>query len=86
MNLHSKSEGIIKENVNYLYNELQSNKVKNIISTITGCGLMIKDYHEHLNKLLLCMRKQKISQSSMDIFEFILNNEKLIFDFLKNKF
>ena len=28
MNLHSKSEEIIKENVNYLYNELESNKVK----------------------------------------------------------
>ena len=84
MNLHSKSEEIIKENVNYLYNELESNKVKNIISTITGCGLMIKDYHEQFEQNSLMHEKaKKISQSSMDIFEFILNNEKLIFNFLK---
>lgn len=84
MNLHSKSEEIIKENVNYLYNALESNKVKNIISTITGCGLMIKDYHEQFGQNSLMHEKaKKISQSSMDIFEFILNNEKLIFNFLK---
>ncbi|MEK9993136.1 MAG: glycolate oxidase subunit GlcF [Hydrogenophilales bacterium] len=84
MNLHSKSEEIIKENVNYLYNELESNKVKNIISTITGCGLMIKDYHEQFGQNSPMHEKaKKISQSSMDIFEFILNNEKLIFNFLK---
>ena len=84
MNLHSKSEEIIKENVNYLYNELESNKVKNIISTITGCGLMIKDYHEQFEQNSPMHEKaKKISQSSMDIFEFILNNEKLIFNFLK---
>ena len=84
MNLHSKSEEIIKENVNYLYDELESNKVKNIISTITGCGLMIKDYHEQFEQNSPMHEKaKKISQSSMDIFEFILNNEKLIFNFLK---
>ena len=84
MNLHSKSEEIIKENVNYFYNELQSKKIKNIISTITGCGLMIKDYHEQFEKNSPMYEKaKKISQSSIDIFEFVLNNEKLILDYLK---
>lgn len=84
MNLHSKSEEIIKENVNYFYNELQSKKIKNIISTITGCGLMIKDYHEQFEKNSPMYEKaKKISQSSIDIFEFILNNEELILDYLK---